>query len=131
MSKTLVDTNILLRLLLQDDPVGIRTAEEFITSSQPASCRVTALVVSEVLYVLHVMGYERGRIAASLISLLGYKQFAIDEQVIQSITMFQSHKLDFVDCYLIRLAISENQDLKTLDKKAQRVYKALLAENRM
>ena len=122
MSKILVDTNILLRLILQDDPAGLAESKSLLQTAVPGSCRVTALVASELLYVLRVLGYERERSADSFLMLLAYEQFSVDACVIDSICLFQKYALDFVDCYLIQTAINDKQQLKTLDKKAHRLY---------
>ena len=125
MSKTLVDTNILLRLILQDDAAGLKTAEALLLAAEPSSCRVTSLVVSEVLYVLKALGYERDRCATALLMALMSEQFSCDEHVPEAVQLFQTHNLDFVDCYLIVAALRERSRLVTLDKKAAKLYNRL------
>jgi predicted nucleic acid-binding protein len=126
MSKTLIDTNILLRLILRDDKRGVQQAEDLLNAATPGSCRITVLVVSEVLYVLRVLGYERQLSASGLLMLFEHEQFLIDEYIEGSIYLFQDYTLDFVDCYLLHIAIREQLDFKTLDKKAKHVYETIL-----
>ena len=130
MQKILVDTNILLRIILRDDKAGFKEAEAFLLSQANSICRVTPLVVSEVLYVLHVLGYNRENCADSLLALIQHKQFYLDEYILRSIQMFKLHKLDFVDCYLVLVAVGEGQGLKTLDRKAKKLYEKLKLDQR-
>lgn len=125
MPGLIVDTNILLRLILRDDEKGLKTAEHMLATASPGSCRVTALVVSEVFYVLHIMGYPRDRAATTIAALLDHDQFVVDSFVNDTIKLFGKHNLDFADCYLITVALEDDVVLQTLDKKAGRLYTQL------
>jgi predicted nucleic acid-binding protein len=122
MSKTIVDTNILLRLLLRDDPKGLQEAESFLKAANANACVVTTIVSAEVLHVLRILGYEREKSAGSFIDLLLFPQFATEAYILESLRLYQEKTLDFVDCYLIVAAIREGIELKTLDKKAAKVF---------
>jgi predicted nucleic-acid-binding protein len=128
MSKVLVDTNILLRLILQDDAAGLRASRALLASSGPADCRVTPLVVSEVLYVLKVLGFDREHSATTLLMILAFDQFGCDDHITEAVQLFRTHNLDFVDCFLIIVALRERSDLVTLDKKAAKIYNRLREE---
>lgn len=114
---TLIDTNILLRFLLQDHDVLSKKANEII-DKHDAVCLNG--VIYEVIHVLQsVYQIERKTIADNLLILfkddiiLGENKAVIT----RALQVYQETSLDFIDCLLIAYRLIDNHDILSFDKK--------------
>lgn len=103
-----LDTNVIVRYVLQDDPRQSPRASRLIESlsaEEPGFVPVVALV--ELAWVLGA-GYKlsREQLAAVLETLLRSKELVIDraDLVIQALTRFSSGGADFADALIERVA---------------------------
>jgi len=99
-----VDTNVLVRLLVRDDPKQVRVAEAF---AAPGAW-VSHLVLAETLWVLDTV-YERTaeQIAAAIDMLLNHENLTIQdaEVVNNALGHFRSRpSLGFSDCLVLEIA---------------------------
>jgi predicted nucleic-acid-binding protein len=77
-----VDTNVLVRYLVGDDPIQMRKATHFFSHDCSVSdpCLVNRVVLCELVWVLQrAYGYSRERIAATLEALFQVRQLAIED----------------------------------------------------
>ena len=99
-----IDTNVLLRLIVQDDLVQAKAAAAFTTSGVWAS----HLVLAETLWVLKsVYGADAGQIAATAEMLLEHDQVVLqDADVVRTaLNEFKGHAgVDFADCMIVAIA---------------------------
>ena len=112
-----LDTNVVLRYLLNDIPEQGFKAKEIITNS---ASYVTDVVTVEVIFVLEkVIGMERSdivKLVKSFLSLpnLIYNDYFLD----QSIDLYGANKtLSIVDCYAATEAKVYRNSLVTFDKE--------------
>ena len=99
------DTNLLLRLLLNDNPGQARQAQELLQHTAAASERVllTDIVLCELEWVLEtVYGFRKAEIVRTLRRLLAADEFATMDRaaVAAAIAQYAGGKADFSD-YLI------------------------------
>lgn len=117
-SMRLIDANVILRYLLQDDPVMAQLARKVI--DQGASTN-TALL-AEVVYVLQkVYRVEREKIAAVLEDLLEDVRIEHKEAVLYALSLYARRSLGFVDCLLAGLNRMEQVDVYTFDEKLNKL----------
>lgn len=99
-----VDTNVLVRLLVRDDPVQLAAAEDFVASG----AWVSHVVLVETVWVLEsVYGAPHRRIASAIEMLLDHRDLAIQdpEVVAAALTQFRKRaKLGFSDCVVLEIA---------------------------
>lgn len=126
-SMAFVDTNILLRWLLQDDPRQCQLADQIITSAAPNSLIITDIVASEVSYILRIEKMQCEVIADSIQALHKIDSLFFEHEVLMGevLTFYRTTSLDFADCYLLARSLRENKGLKTLDKPLQKTYNKL------
>jgi predicted nucleic-acid-binding protein len=128
MPKNLIDTNIFLRLLLEDDAALLREAKSKVYSQPAASCLLTSSVLAEIIYVMAGMDFSRKQVAVAVIDLIQQEPFSYDEPWLKAcLDVYAETRLDYVDCYLIARAISTGDALQTLDKQAYKRYQSLSA----
>ncbi len=101
-----LDTNLLVRILVADDPAQTRRAAGVLDrlDSTAERAHVSEIVLCEVVWVLgSAYGHPRERIATALRSLAAARQLTFDspDRVIRAISAFERGKGDFAD-YLIR-----------------------------
>ena len=115
----MLDTNMVLRYLLNDSR---EMADEAETIIKEGSVLLTTEVVAEVVYVLKgVYSVERGQIASCLLEFLS-EVIIPEEQVVRlGLKTFAEQNLDFVDCILYAYNQIKGYEIRTFDKKLQRL----------
>jgi predicted nucleic-acid-binding protein len=123
-----VDTNVLVRLLVADDPTQTRRALSFLEARRPLW--VSTVVLVETVWVLTaVYGWSKAQTLAMLETAGNSRDFAFQsiETVRAAIAIYASGKADFSDCLALELARSEGHlPFATFDKAAARLRDAVI-----
>lgn len=115
----MLDTNIILRYLLNDNEQMADEAEKIIKENMAL---VTIEIIAEVVYVLkRVYSVERDIIKSSLFDFLSEVQSNEIEVIKLGLTVYSEKNLDFVDCILYAYYKVKGYEVKTFDKKLQRL----------
>lgn len=105
-----LDTNVLVRYIMQDDAKQAAKATKLIESLSPdAPGFVTLVSVIELVWVLSsCFDLTREQIAQALDALLRAKQLVVDQadQVVRALRTYSSSSADFADCLIERTASS-------------------------
>ena len=110
----LIDTNVILRYLLNDIPEQADKANEIIESGAFTQLEI----IAEVVYVLtKLYSVPRDRISDIISPLFDEVQIENKEVVISALKEFSTTKFDFVDCLLISRKLILQQEIFTFDKK--------------
>lgn len=103
-----LDTNVLVRYIMQDDPKQAQKATRLIgglTSQSPGFITITSVV--ELVWVLSASyGLRRGQIAQALEVMVRSPQLIVDqaEHVVRALHRYRAGKADFADCLIERTA---------------------------
>ena len=99
-----IDTNLLVRLIVRDDPAQVRKAEMFVAPG----AWVSHLVLAETLWVLDaVFRLTPERIARAVEMLLNHSSLTLQDAdvVAEALASFLKHRrLGFSDCLLVEIA---------------------------
>jgi predicted nucleic-acid-binding protein len=120
-----LDTNVLVRYIMQDDPVQSPKSTELIeslTSDNPGF--ITMVSVVELYWVL-TSAYELSgkQVAQALDALLHTKQLLVEraDQVMRALRVFGEGRADFADCLIERSASGAGcERTMTFDGKASK-----------
>lgn len=117
-----VDTNLLVRLFVADDPQQTARAKKFIG----AGAWISHLVLAETLWVLgSFYDMDRKRLTRAVEILLSNKLLTIqdEEAVADALSLFRDHKgVNFSDCLILSTARRRGQTpLGTFDAKLGRI----------
>lgn len=115
----ILDTNMILRYLLNDNQEMADTAEKYILSGK---AQVTIEVIAEVVYVLKgVYSMERDEISETINSFLDLVN--CEEKAVLNIALdtFSERNLDFVDCVLFGYHKVKGAEIATFDKKLLKI----------
>lgn len=112
-----VDTNVLVRLIVRDDPKQVRSAEAYVREG----AWVPLLALAEMTWVLaSAYNLSPALIASAIEMLLDHKQLILQDRgsVAAALASFRSHpKLGFPDCLMIEVArAAGHAPLGTFDK---------------
>lgn len=114
---TSLDTNVVLRFLLDDVPEQTDKATRIITNSK---VYVTDVVTVEVIYVLEkVIELSRQDIAKLVNGFLGFANVVHNPYfLLDTISLYEDHpSLSIVDCYAATEAKAYNSQLVTFDRR--------------
>ena len=121
-----LDTNVLVRYIMQDDAKQSPKATQLIESLTVDAPGFFALVsVVELGWVLSTSyGLTREQLAQAIEALLRTKEIVIDraDQVLKALRVFKASSADFADCLIERAAASAGCDrTMTFDAGAAKV----------
>lgn len=112
--KKLIDTNVILRYLLEDHPQLSPEAKKVIESG----AYTLPEVLAEVVYVLKgVYKVERKEISQTLIDFMDEVNVENPDVMIEAFILFAETSLDFVDCILIAYHRKNGVEIVSFDKK--------------
>lgn len=115
----MLDTNVILRYLLNDHEEMASEAEKVIKSR---TALVTIEVAAEVIYVLkRVYSIGREEIKESVLRFLSEVQVEEREILVLGIETYAEQNLDFVDCILYAYKCVRKHDIFTFDKKLKKI----------
>jgi len=113
----IVDANVVLRYLLNDVEDQTKLAAYYLENQK---IFIPIEVFAEIVYVLEgVYKINRKEISAKLISLINYPNLdnGNKDLISESLKIFASKKLDFVDCILCAYKLLHGAEIITFDKK--------------
>lgn len=105
-----LDTNVIVRYVLQDDPKQSQKATRLIEAlSADAPGFVPLVAVVELVWVLtSCYDLKRDQVAKAIDGILRTKEFIVDrtEQVAQALRVYKTGSANFADCLIERGATS-------------------------
>ncbi len=116
-----IDTNYILRYLVNDNIEMADIAEEIITKK---NIFISNEILAEVIYVLFgVYKISKPQIADSILKLINFENISTLDYNInkKALEIFKTKNLDFVDCLLC--AYSNQDKVITFDKKLNKCIK--------
>ena len=121
-----LDTNVVLRYLLNDDVRQRQRARALLSSGERFSLPIT--VVLEVAWVLRSYGADANAVALGLRTLLGLPELAVQERdaVVRALA-WQAHGMDIADALHLALSHHSSQ-FKTFDKNFAKAAKRVAAK---
>ena len=121
-----LDTNVLIRYLVQDEPKQSATATQFIEQqcTEKSPCHIGKIVLCEVAWVLESRyGQSREQISDIFEQLLQVEQLEVDEPDViwRALFDYKNSNADFPDHLLARVNEANGCDVTvTFDKKASK-----------
>ena len=124
------DTNVVVRVLVGDDPVQTKKAERtFVIHTNGEGVFVSLVVLAELGWVLAgAYGWDRKTIHGRVLRLLRTRGVAVEELELaeQALSEYAVGKADLADYLILGKARGAGGDLLTFDKKLARESAARL-----
>lgn len=119
-TKKIVDTNLLIRFLVDDNQTQAKAVTTLIEDAQPREIIIPDLIIAEVVWVLQSFyKVPKHKIVEIITSLLATEQFSINQQLIgTAVSHFAENNISFVDAYLIAYTrvVEKSQTIYSFDK---------------
>lgn len=120
-----IDTNVLIRFFVQDDPEQARVATDLIygLSAERPGWIATPVLVEIVWTLKRTYRMERAGIAAVLEQMLASRELVVEQHMLalQALEVFRSTRADFADCLIAASARQAGcERLVTFDRVAAR-----------
>ncbi len=116
-----LDTNVILRFLLDDHPTQSPRARTLIAAAEKGfvSLKVPWHVTCEVVYVLESKGYGAADVADVLrgFSLIDGIELAEGQAIFEALIDYRDRKVDFADALTAALARNADEKVWTFDAK--------------
>jgi predicted nucleic-acid-binding protein len=122
-----VDTNVVVRLIVRDDPAQVETAEKFTSGG----AWVSHLVLAETMWVLDAV-YDRSadQVAAAIEMLLNHKDLILQDADVVAGALENFRKrpsLGFSDCLVVEIARKAgHKPIGTFDRNLAKLPDAVL-----
>lgn len=102
-----LDTNVLVRYIMQDDAKQAALASRLVESLADSAGFIPLVVVAELSWVLSsAYNLSRDQLVQALEGVLRSKEWVVEKADIvwQAVRLFQSSNADFADCLIFRSA---------------------------
>ena len=121
MKKYLADTNIFLRLFLNDNKKQAKIAENYLSQAKTGKIKIILLpeIVFEINYVLEKVYFlKKTEIIKFLSSLVKtpYLEVLNLNILLKTITLYEKEKIDLIDAYIFSFAEEENAKILSFDE---------------
>lgn len=119
MAKMIFDANMILRYLLNDNPVMYEKSKQLLKED---NVWVTLEVIAEVVYVLRkVYSLDRSQVSCKIRDFAELVKCKENDVLNLSIDTYAIQNLDFVDCVLYAYNKVDGFEIATFDKKLLRL----------
>lgn len=133
MEKKIIDTNLIVRYLVNDQPAHYKKARDFFDFVKLG--RIKAIleqtVFTETVFVLNKI-YEipRDKISGALSGLLSYKGIYNHEKevLLDSLVVYATTNLHIVDCIILAKARLQETAIQSFDQELLKHYQSLKSE---
>lgn len=126
MESLILDTNALLRFLLNDIPSQARQVAEVLSKAKLKKLRlyIPQIIIFEIFFALDkYYKFPKKDVVNKIGTLLSTTYLEIEDRVIfqDALEVYTNKNIDFVDCFLVCTTRSSNSALFTFDKRLQKL----------
>lgn len=122
MAKILLDTNLIIRFLVNDDPEKALRVKKVLLDPKNTNALLDT-VVAEIIWVLSSY-YEQDKfsIVEKIRALIHVETVVCNKSLLdRSLTIWQNNNLSFIDSYIIASAEQENLKIYSYDYKFDKI----------
>ena len=118
-----LDTNIILRFLLKDDPQLFQAVEPLFLQAEQGDLEIYIhpIIIAEIIWTLEsYYEYSKEKIAEVMIQLVEAKGVVVPDKevIVGALQDYKEKNVDFIDSYLVQYANKKGPlTVYTLDKK--------------
>ncbi len=133
MERKIIDTNFIIRYLINDQPAHYKIARDFFDLVKLGKIKAVLeqTVFTETVFVLtKIYEIPRDKISNALIGLLEYKGVYNNEKevLLESLAIYTKTNLHIVDCIIIAKAKLHALEIQSFDQELIKYYQTLINE---
>ena len=121
MKRLILDTNVLVRFLVQDDAKQAAAATKLINDAQSGAYELVLdrMVIAELVFVL-MLHYKRARVdvANTVLAIVRspYVRVEQEAELVDSLLRFRDHGVDIVDAWLAAIGARSGTGVASFDR---------------
>jgi len=122
MPKNIIDTNLIIRFLVNDDPQKAARVKKVLQESKTANV-LPDLVIAEIIWVLSSY-YELDKVSiiSKIRALIHVKTVDCNKALLdQALANWEKYNISFVDAYLVSVAKLKSLNIYSYDLKFDKV----------
>jgi len=118
MQRGIIDTNLVLRFLVNDDPQKVKRVEKLLQNKRDQNILLDT-VVAEIVWVLQsYYSLEKLEIIEKIRALIHIDSIDCNTGIIdRALTLWKNNAIAYIDAYLVATAEHKNMPLYTYDKR--------------
>ena len=118
MSKNLIDTNLIIRFLVNDDPTKVLKVEKLLKDRANKNVLLDT-IIAEIIWVLtSYYTLDKSNIVEKVRALIHVETIECNAFLIsRALTLWEENNMSYVDAYLVAVAQLGNMDLYSYDQK--------------
>lgn len=128
MIKCLADTNVFIRIFIQDNPEQTLEAQKYLDQAKSGKIklRVISEIIPEIEYVLRkVYKIKREEIVDKLLLIIEASYLDIEkrQEWIKSLNIYKNNNIDLIDAFLYVIKLRDNIKILSFDKDFKKIKK--------
>lgn len=129
MSRNLLDTNLIIRFLVDDDPKKVSRVEKLLKNSANKNI-ILDTVVAEIIWVLNsYYSLSKEDIISKIEALIHVDSIDCNLVLIsRSLSLWRENNISYIDAYLASVAELGNITLYSYDKRLMRIKSIVVRE---
>ena len=129
MAKNLIDTNLIIRFLVNDNPQKVSSVEHLLRDKSNKNVLLDT-VIAEIIWVLFsYYSIEKEEVAEKIRALIHVDTIECNAFLInRALTIWEKNIISYIDAYLAAVAELGNMTLYTYDKRLEAISTILVKE---
>ncbi len=129
MSKNLIDTNLIIRFFVNDDPVKVSRVERLLKDSSNHNI-IPDTVIAEIIWVLNsYYSLEKQEVIDKVMALIHVDSVECNAFLIgRALKIWKDNNISYIDSYLAAFAELGNMTLYTYDKRLSSIHTISVSE---
>lgn len=129
MSKNLVDTNLIIRFLVNDDPHKASKVEKLLKNKKNINILLDT-VIAEIVWVLHsYYSLSKNEVVEKVRALIHVDTAECDAFLLdRALTLWEENNISYIDSYLAAVAELGNITLYSYDQKFNSISTIIVKE---
>ena|SRR5215469_16773360 len=129
MTKNLIDTNLIIRFLVNDDPQKVSRVESLLKNKNYKNLLLDTVVAEIIWVLLSYYSLEKKDIVEKINALIHVDSIECNAFLInRALTIWEENTISYVDSYLLAVAELGDMMLYTYDKKLKTVSTVIVKE---
>lgn len=129
MVKNIIDTNLIIRYLVNDDPAKVSRVENLLKTETSKNILLDT-VIAEIIWVLQsYYELDKKEIIQKINALIHVESIECNAFLInRALTIWESYNISYVDAYISAVAELGEMNLYTYDKKLKSISSIIVLE---
>ncbi len=129
MAKNLIDTNLIIRFLVNDDPQKVSRVENLLKDKNNKNVLLDTVVAEIIWVLLSYYSQEKEEVVEKIKALIHVDTIECNAFLInRALTIWEKNVISYIDAYLAAVAELGNMTLYTYDKRLRTISTIIVKE---